>query len=56
MGGRCALTAEMLVRLQFPQFYATRRYTMEVIRLDEEPVLKTGAGSHPLGVRVRAIA
>ena len=33
----------MLVRLQLPQLKQT-----EVIRLDEEPVLKTGGGDEPL--------
>ena len=48
--GRDALNVLMLVRFQPPQLAATKE--TEVIRLDEEPVLKTGGGTDRLWVRV----
>ena len=45
--GRDALNVLMLVRFQPPQLGSTDE--MEVIRLDEEPVLKTGRGSAVVG-------
>jgi hypothetical protein len=65
MAGRGALNAEMLVRVQLPQLRHCRlvratarmsdpasKTTTEVNRPDEEPVLKTGAGSRSLWVQV----